>query len=66
MGAIERRESPAAGRLLASAGVKPTGGWDKWIEFPVALEPTQARGDLGVVFLSEGESGLFNLDWDSL
>jgi cytochrome c len=60
---IELREGTAAGRLLATAEVVPTGGWDKWVEVRVALEPTETRGDVVVVFLNEGKNGLCNLDW---
>jgi cytochrome c len=62
-GTIELREGTAGGRLIASAEVKPTGAWDNWVELPVAFEPTEARGDLVVVFLNEGKNGLLNLDW---
>jgi cytochrome c len=61
-GIIEVRAGSATGELLASFEVKPTGGWDKWVELTSPLKPA-ARGDIFVVFTNPGKGGLMNLDW---
>ena len=61
-GVVEVRAGSATGELLASFEVKPTGGWDKWVELNAPLKPT-ARGDIFVVFINPGKGGLMNLDW---
>jgi len=42
--------------------VKPTGGWDKWVELRSPLS-TGYRGDVYLLFLNPGKGGLMNLDW---
>lgn len=61
-GTIEVRSGSVAGELLASFDVKPTGGWDKWVELTAPLK-TAGRGDVFVVFTNPGKGGLMNLDW---
>jgi cytochrome c len=61
-GQIEIRAGSAHGELLGSLEVKPTGGWDKWIELSTPLKPAE-RGDVFVVFANPGKGGLMNLDW---
>ena len=61
-GKIELRIGSPNGDLLASVEVKPTGGWDKWIELDAPLQ-TSFRGDVYVVFTNPGKGGLMNLDW---
>ena len=62
-GRIEIRSGRADGPLLASLEVKGGGGWENWTEVTAALTPGSARGDLFVVFVNPGKSGLMNLDW---
>ncbi len=61
-GTIEVRAGSATGELLSSFEVKPTGGWDKWVEVTSPLKPAP-RGDVVVVFINPGKGGLMNLDW---
>ncbi len=61
-GTIEVRAGSATGELLASFEVKPTGGWDKWVEVTSPLKPAP-RGEVVVVFINPGKGGLMNLDW---
>ncbi len=62
-GKIELRAGSPAGELLASFEVKPTGGWDKWVELGSPLKPHAQRGGVFVVFVNPGKGGLMNLDW---
>jgi len=46
--------------------VRPTGGWDQWIEVSAPLQegtPGKDREDVYLVFVNPGQSGLMNLDW---
>jgi cytochrome c len=61
-GRIELRTGAASGALLAEVEVKPTGGWDKWVELECPLS-TKPRGDVYAVFVNPGKGGLMNLDW---
>jgi cytochrome c len=56
------KNATASGELLAEVEVKPTGGWDKWVELRSPLS-TGYRGDVYVLFLNPGKGGLMNLDW---
>lgn len=68
-GKIELRAGSATGPLLAEVEVKPTGGWEKWVEvqsplaFPAEAGKRNDRPDLYVMFVNPGKSGLMNLDW---
>jgi cytochrome c len=61
-GTIELRAGSPEGDLLAKVEVKPTGGWDKWVELNSPISST-LRGDVYVRFVNPGKSGLMNLDW---
>lgn len=61
-GNVELRTGSAEGPVLATVEVKPTGGWDKWIELDAPFQSTY-RGDLFIVFKNPGKGGLMNLDW---
>lgn len=61
-GKIEVHAGSVTGPLLASFDVKPTGGWEKWVELTSPLQPAP-RGDVFVVFTNPGKGGLLNLDW---
>lgn len=61
-GVIELRKGKLDGPVVARVEVKPTGGWDKWIELDSPLQKGE-REDLYVVFLNPGKGGLMNLDW---
>jgi hypothetical protein len=62
-GVVEFRAGSVKGELLASVEVKPTGGWDQWVELSAPLAPSTGWTDLYVVFANPGKSGLMNLDW---
>ena len=63
-GTIEIHQDTAAGKLLASVVIAPTGDWDKWEETTVALPPGLGRGDVCLVFVKPGvDGGMMNLDW---
>jgi cytochrome c len=63
-GTIELRSGAPDGPLLAELEVKPTGGWEKWVELNSPLSSsTTNRADLFVVFVNPGKGGLMNLDW---
>jgi cytochrome c len=61
-GALELRSGSVTGELLATLDVKPTGGWDKWVELSAPLKPA-GIGDVVAVFVNPGKGGLMNLDW---
>ncbi|MFM1770481.1 MAG: hypothetical protein RJA22_3010 [Verrucomicrobiota bacterium] len=66
-GRIEFRAGSPSGPVLAALEVKPTGGWDKWVELKADLAaPPSPRADLCVVFVNPGKGGLMNLDWVQL
>ncbi len=65
-GRIQLHAGSVSGPLLAELAVRPTGGWDKWIEVSAPLQegtPGKDRDDVYVVFVNPGQSGLMNLDW---
>ncbi|MEW6160603.1 MAG: carbohydrate-binding protein, partial [Verrucomicrobiota bacterium] len=62
-GRIELRSGSPQGELLAELEVKPTGGWDKWVELSASLRRPANRDDVFVVFVNPGKGGLMNLDW---
>jgi cytochrome c len=62
-GRIELRSGSTGGDLLAQVEVRPTGGWEKWIELTAPLKPRPGRADVFVVFVNPGQGGLMNLDW---
>jgi len=64
-GTIEFRVGSQTGDLIASIPIPNTGGWDKWIEPKTDLLPSalKTRGDVIVMFVNPGKSGLMNLDW---
>jgi cytochrome c len=60
---VEFRTGSKEGPLLASVEVKPTGGWEKWVEVGAAAAPSAETTDVFAVFVNPGKSGLVNLDW---
>ena len=62
-GRIEVRGGTLSGAKVAEVNVEPTGGWEKWIEVTAPLADGLGRGDVYVVFVNPGKSGLMNLDW---
>jgi cytochrome c len=62
-GKIELHSSSPDGPLLAEVEVKPTGGWDKWMELSAPLPAATNRADVFAVFVNPGNGGLMNLDW---
>jgi cytochrome c len=62
-GRIELRANGPTGQVLATVDVTSTGGGNKWIELDSPLEPDSERGDIVIVFVNPGKSGLLNLDW---
>ena len=62
-GKIELRAGSVTGEVLASVEVKPTGGWENWVELASPLKPGPDRADVYVVFVNPGKGGLMNLDW---
>jgi cytochrome c len=60
---VEFRTGSLTGGLIATIPVANTGGWDKWVELSAPVTPTTTRGDVYVVFVNPGNSGLMNLDW---
>jgi cytochrome c len=63
-GRIELRAGSITGTLLGEVEVKPTGGWDKWIELTSPLRHVAtSRTNLCVLFANPGKAGLMNLDW---
>jgi cytochrome c len=65
-GNIELHAGTPQGPLLAQVEVKPTGGWDKWVDLDCPLSSIPSRGDVCVVFTNPGQGGLMNLDWIEL
>ena len=67
-GNIQFRADSPTGELIGEVEVKPTGGWETWVEIPVALKtPATASTDLYLVFVKPGVSGgMMNLDWVQL
>ena len=54
---IEFHAGSPQGDLLATLAVKPTGGWDKWVELSAPLEsPRPSHCRLAYVYQSEHES----------
>ena len=62
-GKVELRSGSATGDLLAAIEVPNTGAWDAWKEATVPLVKSPARGDIFLVFVNPGKSGLMNVDW---
>jgi len=62
-GKIELRAGSLRGPLLAEVEVRPTGGWDRWIELTAPISVAATRANLFVVFVNPGKGGLMNLDW---
>ena len=62
-GVIELRAAKPDGALLAQLTVKPTGGWNKWVDITAALTPPAGRADIHLVFVNPGKGGLMNVDW---
>ena len=62
-GKVELRSGSPTGELLATVDVPVTGKWDEWKESTVPLATKPARGDVHIVFVNPGKSGLMNLDW---
>jgi cytochrome c len=64
-GTIEIRAGAADGKVLANAEVKPTEGWEKWVEITAPIKPGAGRGDIFIVFggpQASGDTPLFDLD----
>jgi cytochrome c len=65
-GKVELRLGAADGALLGEVEVKPTGGWDNWVELKaprLAIENVPDRADVYAVFVNPGKGGLMNFDW---
>jgi cytochrome c len=62
-GKIELHTGSPTGDLLATLEVPNTGAWDAWKETTVPLAKTPARGDIYLLFINPGKSGLMNIDW---
>ena len=64
-GTIEFRQGAPDGPLLGSLEIAPamTGDWGKYVTKELSLKSPAERGDLCVVFINPGKSGLMNLDW---
>lgn len=63
-GTIEFRLGSPTGEVIATLAVPNTGGWDKFIEPSVKIEPPRdQRADVVAVFTNPGKGGLMNLDW---
>jgi cytochrome c len=63
-GWIELHATKPDGELLARLEVPVTGNWEAWREISAPLTiPDPVRGDVFVVFVNPGKSGLTNLDW---
>jgi hypothetical protein len=60
---IEFRDGSPQGDLLAATEVKPTGGWDKWVELSAPFKAPNHRSTVCLVFTSPGTNRLLNLDW---
>ena len=65
-GSIELHAGTLDGPLVGSFEVKPTGGWDTWVELKSqsqSLANLPERADVFAVFSNPGKSGLMNVDW---
>jgi cytochrome c len=62
-GSIEFHIDSPTGPILGAVEVPPTGGWEKWKEATVPLQPPPGRADVYAVFVNPGKGGLMNLDW---
>lgn len=60
---IEFRDGSPQGDLLVAIEVKPTGGWDKWVELSAPLKAPNHRTSVCLVFTSPSTKRLMNLDW---
>ena len=50
------------GKLIGTANIEPTGGWQDWKTVNCKIENTTGKQDVYLVFTG-GESYLFNLNW---
>jgi len=61
---IELHAAKPDGPLIAKLDAPATGAWDAWKEISAPLDKNAPlRGDVFVVFVNPGKSGLMNLDW---
>ena len=61
---IELHATKPDGPLIAKLDAPATGAWDAWKEISAPLvKNAPLRGDVFVVFVNPGKSGLMNLDW---
>jgi len=60
---MEVREGHEEGPLLASFDVKPTGGYNEFVELKSLVTKTEKRSDVVIRFLNPGKGGLMDLDW---
>lgn len=62
-GRIEIRLGTQTGRLIGTATVPGTGGWEQWQTVETSVSPVDGVHDLYFVFRGEGQEPLFNFDW---
>lgn len=65
-GNIELHTGAPDGPMIGSFEIKPTGGWEAWVELKSQLLPSVTlpdRTDVFAVFSNPGKSGLMNMDW---
>ena len=60
---IEFRDGSERGEVLAAVEVKPTGGWDRWVELTAPLKIPHHRTAVCLTFASSRSEGLVDLDW---
>ena len=60
---IEFREGSSSGELLAAIEVKPTGGWNQWVELSSPIKALDHRAAVCLAFSGPTTNRLLNLDW---
>jgi cytochrome c len=63
-GIVELRAGSPTGKVVGTFGVKPTGGYEKWVDVSALVKDPGGTFDLFVVFTHPGGGGgLMNLNW---
>jgi cytochrome c len=60
---MEVREGSEQGPMLAAFDVKPTGGYNEFVELKSSITSIKKRSDVVIRFLNPGKGGLMDLDW---
>jgi len=60
---MEVREGSVQGPMLAAFDVKPTGGYNEFVELKSSITSIKKRSDVVIRFLNPGKGGLMDLDW---